>query len=58
MKLTVKVLALATALALTSGAAYAMDCCKDGKCCCDEMKKKDGPAEKPGAGQPKDHSQH
>ena len=57
MKLPLKVLALAAALALTSGAAYAMECCKAGKCCCEQMKK-DGPAEKPSAEQPKDHSQH
>ncbi|HEX8232329.1 MAG TPA: hypothetical protein VF559_03150 [Caulobacteraceae bacterium] len=51
--------ALAAALALTSGAAYAMDCCKDGKCCCEKMMKQPkGQGDSPAPAQPHDPSQH
>jgi hypothetical protein len=38
-----KLVALAAALSFATAPAWAMDCCKDGKCaCCDKMREKDG----------------
>ncbi len=49
-----KILSAMLALAFASSAAYAMDCCKEGKSCCCCDKKADAPKD----GEKKDEHKH